>query len=466
MKSEPSSLEHAKDGTVTVPDSAGTERAARRRVVRIGLYFLVLLGLVGWAGFRAVRNAWSKSYHRAARQALDQQNYTQALANLRICLTYFPDDSELHFLTARTVRRAALLGDAPTDWETEAFEQLRECERLNYPPEDIALERTLVRAMHGDLEQVEPHLLSLLTQEHPDSAVILETLVPIYLARFQVPRALLCVSRLLAEEPDNAYAYYWRGILRELLLSHGQAIDDYRRVLERMPDFDDARRRLAEKLLVVHHYEEARQHFEQLLVQTPGDQDLLLGLARAVHGLSDMAMAQTVLDRLLAIGPANGLALEERGKVAFELGQTEEAEKLLRKAVQLKPHQAQANYTLFQCLLQRGQKEEAAKYRAQFEQIETDSKRFEKVSALIRSRPQSVNLRAEAGILLLRHDQTAQGLGWLGSALQVDPYHPAANQALAGYYAQLGQEERADRHRQLAVQGMKRQLENLSIPLL
>jgi tetratricopeptide (TPR) repeat protein len=447
------------------PALVGDGRKASRRALRISLYLVVLLGLAGWTGLQATRKAWANAHLRSARRALDHQDYAHARAELNICLSYWPDDPELHFQAARALRRAALREAADADWEARALEHLRECERLNYPPEDIALEMTLIRVMRGDLEQVEPHLLALLTQDNPDSSVILETLVPVYLARFQVPRALLCVSRLMAEEPDNAYAYYWRGAVRDLLLSNGQAIDDYRRVLELKPDFADARRRLAEDLLVIRRYEEARDHFERLIASTPGNPDLLLGLARAAHGLGNLEAAKTLLDRLLATQPAHSLALEERGKLAFELGRLDEAEQFLREALQRVPRLGEANYTLYQCLTQRGQKEEAAKYRNQFEKVEADTRRFRKVTELIRGQPQNADLRAEAGTLLLRNDQTEQALGWLTSALQMEPYHPAAHQALAEYYTKLGQQQQADRHRQLARQGRSRLLQGMSIPV-
>jgi predicted Zn-dependent protease len=104
----------------------------------------------------------------------------------------------------------------------------------------------------------------------------------------------------------------------------------------------------------------------------------------------------------------------------------------------------------------RGRQEEAARYRARYEQLEADSQRFRKVTELLRGSPQNAALRAEAGVLLLRHDQEAQGLGWLSSAMQIDPFQPAANQSLADYYAQRDQRNRADQHRQRAAQGLCR----------
>lgn len=451
--------------TVPVLASGPQRRTVLRSGLRLGLGLLLLMVLVGWAGFRAARNAWARSYRHAAQQALDQQDCARAQALLRICVGYWPDDPDLRFLAARTIRRAVLFGTGDPDWETQALRELGVCERLNYPPEDIELEMTLLRAMRGELDRVESDLLALLTQNHPDSPLILETLVPLYLARFHALRALVCVNQLVNEQPENAYAYYWRGQARELLLTYGRAIDDQRRALELKPDLDSARQRLAEDLLKFQRYAEAQEHFARLVGRQPDNGDALLGLARAYYGQGQLADAEATLDRLLLLQPDNGLALLERGKLALQAGRLEQAEHLLRKAVQVVPQEALANYTLAQCLLRQGRNQEAARYLGRSEQITTATNRYRKVIDLLRASPQNADLRAEAGAILLRHEQTAEGLGWLTSALQIDPYQPLANQALADYCTRLGQANQAEHHRQLAAQGMTQRLQRLSIPL-
>jgi predicted Zn-dependent protease len=432
----------------------------------LAICLVIALGLGGWTGFHAIRHAWARTYRRAAYHALTDQDFARAAADLKTCLTYWPDDPELHFLTARTLRRAALVGSADPDWEEQALGHLTACERLSYPPEDVALEKTLLRAMRGDLEAVETHLVTLLAQKHPDTPFILETLVPLYLARFQVPRALLCTAQLLGEEPDHPWAYTWRGMVRDLLLSNGQAADDYRHALDLKPDLDEARRRLAEDLLLAQQYDAARTHLERLLQHQPDNPEVMLGLARALHGQGQMAAASELLDRLLTTEPANGLALQERGKIALELGRLDEAEALLRRALERVPDQPQLNYALFQCLLQKGRREEAARYRARYEKLDADGQRFRKVAEQLRRSPQSTDLRAEAGALLVRHDQTAQGLGWLASALQLDPSHPLAHLALAEHYARQGQPDAAAYHQRLAVLGYTRRLAARALPIL
>jgi tetratricopeptide (TPR) repeat protein len=396
---------------------------------------------------------------------MGQHRFLQADADLQACIKYWSDDPELRFQSARAVRRAALMGLFTPNWEAQVAQQLRECERLDYPPEDIDLERMLLTVMRGNLGSVETRLLALVTEEHPDTSLILETLTPAYLAQFQVPRASLCASELVAREPNFAYAYYWRGAARELLLANEKAIEDYRRALEIDAEFGEARQRLANLLLVAQHYEEGGEQLRQLLKQRPNDPDLLLGWARACHGQGELNRPQIILDQLLNKSPDNAMALEERGRLAMERAELDDAVKYLSRALRIAPQLAQANYSLYQCLGKLGRAQEAAEYGKRFQQMDADNQHFRKVAELLRGNPQSADLRAEAGTLLLRNDQKVQAVGWLRSCLQLDPYHPVAHLGMAKYYEELKQRDRAAFHRRSAAQGLSMP-GRLSIPIL
>jgi Tfp pilus assembly protein PilF len=59
-------------------------------------------------------------------------------------------------------------------------------------------------------------------------------------------------------------------------------------------------------------------------------------------------------------------------------------------------------------------------------------------------------------MIFLRNGEPQKGLRWLGMALQQDPWHRPAHQALAEYYQETGRLDLAARHRQLAQPGAKR----------
>jgi tetratricopeptide (TPR) repeat protein len=452
MQSAPAQRSQPRKAT-TRPLRAPEIQSGRMRRLRFAL--IILAGLAAYAGYHAASSARAKSYLRSARQELAERHFLRANADFQVCIEYWPNDPELRFQSARALRRGALMGSFAPNWEEQALGQLRVCEHLDYPPEDIDLERMLLVAMRSDLAGVETRLLGLVTEEHPDAALILETLTPLYLTQFQVPRAYMCASQLVASEPEIPYAYYWRGVARELFNANERAMEDYRRALELDPDLGEARHRLADLLLAGQHYEEANEHIRTLLRQQPNDPVLLLSWARAIRGQGELNRPEIILEQLLEQNPNSAPALEELGKLAMARGKIQDAVGYLLSALQNSPRLAQANYSLYLCLVRLGRTEEAAPYVKRFQEIDADNQRFRKVTELIRvNSHNSSDLRAEAGTLLLRNDQVEQGLGWLKSCFQLDPYNPLAHSSLASYYEGLKQPERAAAHRRFFARGM------------
>src|SRR5262245_40387194 len=99
----------------------GLAGALKHRLTWLGL---VLLALVGVAGYRVGWHLWALSHSRAAQRSLQRHDLTGAQAHLALCLEVWPDSAETHFLAARTARRA---GD-----EEEMRLHLKECARLGW----------------------------------------------------------------------------------------------------------------------------------------------------------------------------------------------------------------------------------------------------------------------------------------------------------------------------------------------
>jgi len=56
-------------------------------------------------------------------------------------------------------------------------------------------------------------------------------------------------------------------------------------------------------------------------------------------------------------------------------------------------------------------------------------------------------LRCELGVLFLRNGEEAEGLRWLGLALEQNPAHAAAHRALAEHFEAKGRSDLAAAHR-------------------
>src|SRR5262249_28037436 len=149
--------------------------------------------------------------------------------------------AHMHFLAARTARRAGFSADAER--------HLSRCAELHGEPEAIERERALLCAQRGELASVESYLVSCVQQEHRDTPFILEALTQGYMKTYRLPAALGCLSRLFRQQPEHVQALFWRAWVWERLLNREKALADYRRIVELDPEQDTARLRLAEGLL-------------------------------------------------------------------------------------------------------------------------------------------------------------------------------------------------------------------------
>lgn len=409
------------------------------------LLALLLLGLIGWTGYSGGWDLWARFHLWQAQRALAQGDLPRARASLEVCLRVRPNSAAFHCLAAQVARRRGAYDEA--EWH------LGECRRLQGPAEAIDLEGALLCAQRGDLARVESRLWAAIRKDHPETPLILEALTKGYAQTYRMPQALNCVQGWLERQPDNVQAVCWRGLIWERLYHFQEALEDYRRVVDLDPEEDQARVHLAERLLEAGQAAEALEHFQRVAQRQPENAAAHLGVARSQIDLGRYEEARHGLDDLLSERPEDGLVLIERGKVALLTNEPAEAETWLRKALAVLPYERSANYYLYQCLERLGRPKEAERYLAEAERIATDMERLVQATQKMTTASPDPSLCCEVGKILLRNGQAEQGLRWLGNALQEDPRHQPAHQALADYYERTGNAALAARHRQLALDG-------------
>jgi predicted Zn-dependent protease len=407
----------------------------RRQAVVVILLSLGLVALIGTGAMIAGWQGWAWYHYRLAIGALERRDLALARARLDSCLEVWPKSAEIRLLAARTARRAGAYDDAER--------HLKECQQLGWPPEEVHLERDLIRAQRGDLAGVEDQLVRFVEHGHPDSLLILEALCQGYIQSYRLSQAFRCLQLWLERRPDDVQALLWRAEVEQLRSSTQDALADYRRVVDQEPERDRARLRLAELLAAEHKPAEAVAHFEHLRQKQPANSTVLLGLARCRRLLGEAAEAGRLLDTLLENSPDDVGALGERGRLLLDMGKASEAERCLRKAAELAPYDRDIVYALFLCLQQSGQAKEAEAYRNKLQEIDTQLGRLRELTRKIAETPHDPALRHEAGLIFLSSGQAKEGLRWLYSALQEDPQYRPTHQVLADYYGRVGGEDPA-----------------------
>src|SRR5262249_37659079 len=151
----------------------------------------------------------------------------------------------------------------------------------------LALEYVLLGIQQGEFNiALENTLWKKVENEDPAAGLILETLVQANLYAYRLGNALNACDRLLQIQPNHVPALVWRGYVWEGLQQTDKAREDYQRTVDLDPTQVDARKRLAETLLVTGDAPSALVHFEFLHRRQPNDSSFLLGMARCQRRLS------------------------------------------------------------------------------------------------------------------------------------------------------------------------------------
>jgi tetratricopeptide (TPR) repeat protein len=427
--------------------SASAALPAPPRRHRRRWYWLLGGGVLLVAGL-AASEGWAAWQERLAGQAMADDHLDEARHHIEVALHVRSRRTSTLLLAAR-IRR--LRGAYP-----EAEQYLLRCGQLHGMSAPVQLEWLLLRCQQGEVDELAPNLLAQVGQNHPDTLAILETLASVYIRQMRYLEALSCLDRWLERAPDSVRALDWRGWVTAQLDHREQSIRDYERLLELQPGRADIRLRLAQILVESARHVEAVPHLERLLVELPDSPDVPAALAPCRVTQSRPEEARALLDAVLKDHPDHFEALLQRGNLELTFGHPVEAEPWLRKALEIKPYDSEARYSLYRSLQrQPDRQQEAERERARWEQ---EGKKQQRLTSLLRkdlaAHPNDVELAREAGELFLHLGEEKRGLFWLYRALAINPRHVPSHRALLAYYERTNNTEKAaEQRRQLAEVG-------------
>src|SRR5262249_14461286 len=171
------------------------------------------------------------------------------------------------------------------------------------------------------------------------------------------------------------------------------------------------------------------------------------GSARGRYGLNQRGEAESIRQNRGVNHQEDRRVLREGGKLALLLEKPQEAEEFLRRALTADPYEPDAVYAYSQALHQLGRLEEANQYEQKHAAIQADLRRLDELGQQAAANPRDPELRYEMGVIFLRNGRELDGVGWLKTALKIDPRHSATHQALADYFERKGMKREAAEHR-------------------
>lgn len=404
---------------------------------------LILLLVVGTALFLW---PWIAAWHHLRQGRLELQDHhpDKARRHLSAYLQRRPHDVPAHLLAARAARQ---LGSYD-----EAEEHLRQAQRRQpKQSEEVVLEWALHRATLGDLDRTETYLMPLTREDSERGLLVCEALAEGYRRTYRVPQALAVLAIWLERRPNNVPALLLRGHLLSQVNSFQRAALDYQLVLEQQPECEQAQHWLTVCLVEGSRWEEALPYLEKLHQRHPEELDIRVYLALCRGHLGQGRQARQLLQSVLAEQPDHALALRSLGEMLLREQEPEQAESWLRRAAANLPHDYKAHWFLYEALRQQNKTAESEQQLQRTKQIEQRWNRFNTITQHeMAARPHDVALHAELGSLLLDLGYTEAGRSWLLNALHRDPQCRPVHEALARYYRQEGDSEKAAHHRRLA----------------
>ncbi|MCR4412903.1 MAG: tetratricopeptide repeat protein, partial [Thermoguttaceae bacterium] len=422
------------------PEASASPRRAWRGlwwgVVALGA--VAALAAFGWPWARVTRLL------TASRQVLRAGDPATALDLLQTAQRIQPRRPEVQYLLAVASRRAGRL---------DRFEShLGQAEALGWTLEEIARQRALAAAQSGDVAAVQQPLTEAIEQGAPDDVAeeIYEAFAKGHLAAYRLREAWICLDAWLQWKPQAPQARLMRAYLYEQMNNWRAAADDYQAALEQLPDSGEARVKLARALLTQNLVEEARSHYRARLEVAPDDPDALVGLVRCESKLGQAQAVRQAVEAALAadLSPyARGIVLGEWGRLLLADGKTDEALAVLEQAAVLAPGETQVHAALATALARAGQPERSKRHQQRARQIREEYDRITEIGRKLVERPDDADLRYQTGEILMRQGLRDEGVRWLRSALVCDPHHRKTHAALAQYYAEIGDHERAAEHR-------------------
>ncbi len=344
---------------------------------RLALAVLLVL-VVGVAGYWVGLRAWGYYHYRAAQDALRRRDFHEASAHLQKCLSAVPGDLTYRLLAARTARRQGAFA--------EAGRQLTAYRQKGGAADVVALEDTLQDVQQGKQDDVDRLLTS--CEEHPEAPetpLILEAVLdgceraltaaeeakaPAPPTQYLAParRAVDQWLRLCPAPADQVQGLAWRAYFHLITEDWQSGVTDLRRALEIDPDNYAARFQLA-ATLSRWDPAEALEHLELLRRRHPDDNRLLFPLALVRRSLGQLDEARALLDQVLAADPDNASALLLRGQVALDTQQPEGALRWLRRAYELQPDEPETNFALSRYFKMVGREADAKAFEERFLRI-------------------------------------------------------------------------------------------------
>lgn len=333
----------------------GWRNLATKIALRTALAVSAVLGMwdvLNWYGDRLYIGWMAKREFTVGREMYEKENNPEvALSFIDRAIELRPNESEYRYWRAymqgMSAVRTLLNLDRPMNKAEldQAHEALAQAMFLvGLAPRDPAghILKSQILVALKEFDRAEEALGEALDIEPGDTFAQVR-LATLNLQTGKADEALAVLDKVLAEHPDEKWAWIWKGIcLAESKEDFEGAHAAYAKALEIDGRFDLAWYNQGQTYLnqSPRQYDAAKECFEKALEINPAYKEAVYGLGM-VYGYQDQyPLAHVYLSNAIDLDPAFMTALKWRGIVAGEMARYDEAIGDLGAAIQLNPREA------------------------------------------------------------------------------------------------------------------------------
>ena len=179
------------------------------------------------------------------------------------------------------------------------------------------------------------------------------------LAASKFPEAIIEYRRAVQANPSLGKARYQLAEAYATVGDPANALREYVRAADLMPDDPDAQKKAGLFMLLAGQFTDAQGLAQRILKRDPTNVDAQILLANALTGLKDMDGAVAAFEKAVAMDPNRATSYSELGSARAISGDPDKAEAAFRKAVEIDPKSVAAHLSLANFSWSRGDMKEA-----------------------------------------------------------------------------------------------------------
>jgi Flp pilus assembly protein TadD len=369
------------------------------------------------------------------RRAIIARDLDSAEILLNRMQRWFRIDGESEFLRARLNRKRG-------NW-SEVRDSLLQARKLKYPVDLLEREQWLTQAQSGQLRQVEARLPQLLTDPRDDGAEICEAFVNGYFLNHRMSEVVRLLDAWVADFPKDPEPLLIRGKIRIEQQFLKQAEADLQAASTLAPSSVAITLELANLLILERQVDSALEHFHKLVIAHPAELRSRIGEAKCLRLLNRFPEARSAVQKVLELDPSNREGLVELGLVQVELEDYQDATATLQQALVINPRSLVVRQALARACRATGDMVHAREHAEYVAEAQAALAKADQLASRVGQRPHDAGIRYEIGHIYLRYAVPERGVQWLRSALDCDPNHQAAKQALTEFLAKQPSDDSA-----------------------